>query len=114
MVHTWYTCPHAGKTSVHIQINKQNQTRKRESGIEGSRRTIKSRAEISETVDRKSIQKINKAKSFGKINASEKLLATNVCDPDEVEEEEGRWGDGVGPTEMKAGPSFLSPPTLKG
>lgn len=51
---------------------------------------MKSRAEISETVDRKSIQKINKPKSFRKINASEKLLATNVCDPDEVEEEEGR------------------------
>lgn len=30
------------------------------------------------------------SKSFRKINASEKLLATNVCDPDEVEEEEGR------------------------
>ena len=45
--------------------------------MKASRRKIKTRAEICGTVDRKSIQKINKAK---KINASEKLLATLECE----------------------------------
>lgn len=81
--------------------------------LKESRREVKSRIEISETVDRKST----------KLNTSERSMLVKNCWLQTYVIQMRRrmrvdagtgWGEGKGPTEMKAGPSLLSPPTLEG